>query len=837
MQADDDLHPFEENPRNADIQFSLSDFQGSVGKGVQKVGRYHLKELLGRGGMGQVYAAYDPLLKREVALKLLNQVDPLTLIRFVREAQFQARLNHPCICRVYEVDAASQIPFIAMERIHGADLLHAEPMSLSCKLQVMVQIAEAVHAAHEAGLIHRDLKPSNILLENDEGQNFRPRILDFGLAKDLSNQMGLTTTGMLGTPAFMSPEQAMGKTPTVQSDIYALGATFYAFLTGQAPFHGYCPAEALIRQNQEDPPSLCNENPHMPKGLGAIIFKCMEKTANGRYSSAKDLAEDLRRLRLGEAVQAKTPSPVLRWLRKLRRGTLPILGAALLILAMLGLAACIQNQQNAKRHVFCEQMTQSMQIWDSRLQFIRSAPLHNPGPAQAQILNDLKKINLQAETLPESHQRMAYFTLGYGYFLLRDFENAQAYLEKTQDLGEHQGCANCTLGHVLAHQYANPALNPDLGQSRLTLRDKALALLNSRPQPCPNRSIALALIAHRDGQFKQALSHIQNAKDEHPWGYETITLEIKVRLDDLTRRKAWHKPQDFQADFQRLQELAATAAQLGRSDDQVLALHTRVQAFLIFKSSENATLSPQDFVDRFKTARAACNLEGSFCETRIAYLKTLVQFAFLQLERGQNPEATLLEGQQLVKGGLQGPPQDAELAKACAAFELAAGRFHEQKKQFTKALDCLARSCQTLQPLRHDLESRAIGVEAHLLKGRLLARQNLAAQNLATGDHAALPDIERAEQLARELVEATRDDSIHWKFLGECLLERSHLERNYPHKSRSWREEAKFALERCLELSPNPSANRSQAQKLLSRLTPGRDQGRALLLEKPVSDR
>ncbi len=791
MQANDDFHSDEEKNSSGDIHFSVSPGEETEGGSPRKVGRYHLKELLGRGGMGQVYAAYDPLLKREVALKLLNQVDPLILIRFVREAQFQARLNHPAICRVYEVDAGLETPFIAMERIHGRDLLHAEPMPLSKKLQVMIQIADAVHAAHEAGLIHRDLKPSNILLESDDGQNYRPRILDFGLAKDLSTQMGLTTTGMLGTPAFMSPEQALGKTPTVQSDIYALGATFYAFLTGQAPFHGSCAIEALIRQNQEDPPSLCTEHPHMPKGLGAIIFKCMERNATGRYFSAKDLGDDLRRLRLGEAVEAKEPSQLSRWVRRLKRGTLPVLAASALVLFMLGLAACFQGRQSAKRMAFSDAMNRKIQTWESRLQFARLAPLHDLAPDHMGIREEMDRLASQIPELPEIHEGIAYYALGQGYLLLRDYEIAQTYLEKAWQKGERDPHVASALGLALAHRYAQSASSPTENLPSVHLRTQSLMFLNSSLPHTSDHFLALALIAHHDGNFKEALAHLENAKHEHPWGYETLALETQVKFDDLIRRKAGQNPEDFQEDLQRLKALADKAAQLGRSDDETLALHARVEHFFLFGQRKSEPPSQACLENRMKTAKEASRLGNSYPQTRNAYLKALSHLAFHQLDRGQSPEAVILEGQRLIEKYLKFAPQSPEFQKASAAFDLAAGRHQAQLNNPACALNCLSRSCQILQSIPADLESRSLGTQAHLLKARLLARQN----------QTALPDLENAERLARALVETAPDDPNHWKCLGACLLERASLEGSNPQKSRSWREEAQFALARCTELA------------------------------------
>lgn len=271
-----------------------------------QLGRYDLGAVLGQGGMGRVYAAQDRVLQREVALKLMWRTDPALLMRFLREAQFQARLDHPNICEIFEVDASGRFPFIAMRRVRGLGLMDAAlEMELDDLLDLMIQCALAVQAAHEAGLIHRDLKPSNILLEPAGPGHWKPVLLDFGLAKEMEGP-GLTMgSRVLGTPAFMAPEQALGHGVSARSDLYSLGATFYAFLGGRTPFQADSAAELLLKQSQEEAPALRSLNPDVPPGLAQILRTCMEKEPIRRYGSALALAQDLRRLKAGTPIQAR----------------------------------------------------------------------------------------------------------------------------------------------------------------------------------------------------------------------------------------------------------------------------------------------------------------------------------------------------------------------------------------------------------------------------------------------------------------------------------------------------------------------------------------------------
>lgn len=205
----------------------------------RRLGRYEVLSLLGAGGMGRVFKAYDPTLRRHVALKIIREDDPELRMRFLQEASAQARVEHDHVCRVFEAgtldesDLGGACSYIAMQYIDGKTLATAaREMSLDQKAQVMWQVAEGVYAAHKIGLIHRDLKPANIMVERTGEGEWKPYVMDFGLDKEAA-ATGLTLTGMvIGTPGYMAPEQARGEIRKLdrRTDVYALGATFYELL-------------------------------------------------------------------------------------------------------------------------------------------------------------------------------------------------------------------------------------------------------------------------------------------------------------------------------------------------------------------------------------------------------------------------------------------------------------------------------------------------------------------------------------------------------------------------------------------------------------------------------
>jgi WD40 repeat protein len=344
---------------------------------VRYLGDYQLLGELGRGGMGVVYKARQLSLNRIVALKLIaaeQLASPKALERFHTEAEAAANLDHPNIVPIYETGALEGRHYFTMKLVEGQSLAQrmkglrlpmavstsSRPAGLSSRVaarqleiaQFMAKVADAVHYAHQRGILHRDLKPGNILIDI-AGE---PHISDFGLAKRIESDSGVTHSGeLLGTPAYMAPEAAAGKTRqlTTAADIYGLGVILYELLTGRPPFRAETSVETLHALLHDEPTAPRALNRAVPRDLETICLKCLQKEPAQRYTSARALAEDLRHFIHGEPLQARpvgTADKVWRWCRRK-----PALATVLLLLLLsfaLGMAGVLWQWHSARQNAF-----------------------------------------------------------------------------------------------------------------------------------------------------------------------------------------------------------------------------------------------------------------------------------------------------------------------------------------------------------------------------------------------------------------------------------------------------------------------------------------------------
>jgi serine/threonine protein kinase len=298
----------------------------------QTLGKYRITEHLGSGGMSEVYKAYQPGLDRYVAIKVLHSFlaqEQDFLTRFQREAKFAAMLRHPNIIQVYDFDFDEETNsyYMVMEYVNGISLKtrlqnmakKGEMMGLSESVQIVIAIANALDYAHQHGTVHRDVKPANIMF-NEDGQ---PILTDFGIAK-MVDVAGLTASGaMVGTPAYMAPEQGMGQAGDERSDIYSLGVILYQLTTGHRPFDADTPLGVALKHINAPLPPPIVINPNLPRSIEAVTLKALAKDPDNRYQTAKEFATELKKAAAGEAIEPPPAEPIAAVAPAITPGIIP----------------------------------------------------------------------------------------------------------------------------------------------------------------------------------------------------------------------------------------------------------------------------------------------------------------------------------------------------------------------------------------------------------------------------------------------------------------------------------------------------------------------------------
>jgi WD40 repeat protein len=384
---------------------------GSAAGRAPALAGYEVLGELGRGGMGVVYKARQVALNRQVALKMIlagPHANAAGVARFRREAEAVAQLQHPHIVQIYEVGESDGRPYLALEYVDGASLDHHTghlPQPAEAAARLVEALASTMHYAHQRGVVHRDLKPANVLLVPSDSAHgiplgngpanigyYDPKITDFGLAKLLGTDMaGPTLSGeILGTPSYMAPEQAEGKTAAIgpATDIWALGTILYELLTGRPPFQAESALETLVQVRSQEPVSPSRLQPKLPRDLVTICLACLPKEPRKRYVSAEALADDLRRFLDGKPIRARPINAVertVKWVR--RRPAIAALLATIVVVAALGFAGVVwqlrqtedalkkaqEAEKTTKRHLYMRQIAQAQH--EVRANHLRRAEL------------------------------------------------------------------------------------------------------------------------------------------------------------------------------------------------------------------------------------------------------------------------------------------------------------------------------------------------------------------------------------------------------------------------------------------------------------------------------
>jgi len=422
-------------------------------------GKYVLLRELGRGGMGTVWLAWQTDLMRYAAIKYLMSTTPEDLARFQREAQTAGRLSHPNIVAVHEVGThfadGTDRPYIAMEFIDGgtlSDSVRKRQARIRDHVAVIKAAAEAVHYAHSKGVVHRDMKPQNILIAKD-GRVF---VTDFGLARVIGSASSLSATGaLMGTPDYMSPEQASGQTRTIgaKSDVYSLGATLYFVLTGKPPFSGANAGETLAKVIWDDPTSPRQRNREVPGDLETICLRAMEKEPERRYESAGAMAIDLGRWLEGEAIHARPASWTTMVWRRVRKHRMAATLAAVLAVVLpvgvwmavaLGTRGAEERARRERRQAAMADFEAGREAYETA--FKRSLTSKTLEPLLEPLVEALRRLSRAAKADPDFVD--AHELLGHAFALNGDSVRAEEAYTRALELDPDRTTALLERGKI-----------------------------------------------------------------------------------------------------------------------------------------------------------------------------------------------------------------------------------------------------------------------------------------------------------------------------------------------------------------------------------------------------
>lgn len=698
-----------------------SDAESGTRKGIsteipKQIGHYQIEAALGFGAMGQVFKGYDPKLKRFAALKILYAETPQVNRRFAQEARFQAKIDHPNVCKVYEVGEVDGKNFIAMQFIAGKTLRDAaKELRLEEKIRIIKQVADALHSAHKEGLIHRDIKPSNIMVVKTEEGLWQPYILDFGLARE-QETAGLTLSGIVvGTPHYMAPEQARGDSTHLdrRTDVYGLGATLYELLSGRTPYAGRSSTEVLVKVLQEDPVPVRKIDPSIPIDLETIVMKSMQKEPQQRYESAKEFYEDLQRYLDGEPITARPVSLSERLIKKARKNkvTAAILAGALIItLILVGALIWVQTKSSVQAR-YAREFGEEIRNIESMMSSVYSAPIHDIRPELAVARKRLVKIEDRTREAGSWAYGPGHNALGLGYFAIGDYDKAFENLQIAYQSNYREPSTIYTLGKLYGIRYqrelaeASSIKNKVLRDDQIVkvekeFRDPAVHYLKMSKASIDSPAYAEGLIAFYEKRYSDALKNAIEAYKQAGWSYDAKKLEGELYLSSASELE--EKGNSEQA----VKNIAAAAAangiaiELGRSRAEIYLSEANRWTEILLRDSEKGKTNQTAFDQALHFADQAIVINPDAPEGYARKLKIYTSAGnYLMYNTGEDPskimEKAIQMGQQLQKLSPQNPNAFAETGIAyrlIGEYQLRHGQ--DSKDSLNKAIQQLEKSIQ-----------------------------------------------------------------------------------------------------------------------------------------------
>ena len=551
--------------------------------------RLELKGVLGEGGMGQVHRAWDQGLERAVAVKFVRGMDPEEAEHLLLEARLQARVEHPHVVRVHEVGTLGGRPCIVMQLVEGGTLATLAPtLPIADRVRLLQQAAQGLHAAHLQGLVHRDVKPGNVLVAVPEEGPLCALVSDFGLARD--EEGGLTRSGLpAGTLDYMAPEVLLGLGPVdFRVDVYGLGATTYALLSGHLPFRVTASRQELNATGMPTDPEggtdllrrILEVDPEplqgVPQDLRTIVAKAMEKAPVDRYASAEAFADDLGRFLKGESIRARPATGLDRLQKWSRRNPTAARASVSAMLAIaLGLGYGYWTTRRAARQSLeAAQLGALAESMEARVRMENLAPAHNLMPILNQVRSEAQSLKVRAAS-----SGPAAFALGRAQELLGDWSASRTAYQQAWDQGYRSPSTAEALGLALIRVYdqdlrrARGTLAPEAYKARLaqldhTLREPAQALLALGDPKGWRQAWAQAQLDMLVDDFESARQHARSVRNNHPQQYEAWTLEGEIWIYEGGRRSQQNRLADATRALDAAEPVLEQALAWGRSDNR-----------------------------------------------------------------------------------------------------------------------------------------------------------------------------------------------------------------------------------------------------------------------------
>ena len=631
--------------------------------------RYAVIDFIGEGGMGVVYRAIDRQLHRTVAVKFLRSRDPVEVAQFQREAQSQASIDHEHVCRVFEVGEVDGRGYLAMQFIDGETLRNpSTEFDIEEKLEVMEQVARAVQTAHAGGVIHRDLKPGNVMVERRDDGRLHAYVLDFGIAHDSAGPDEDSPAVPTGTAAYMAPERihSDGRPLDHRVDVYGLGATLYAVLAEQAPFFGATRAETKQRVLDEEPLRLGLVVPGMSADLETIVAVAMDKDPSRRYPSARAFADDLRRWLEGKPIRTRRAGPVYQlktWVRTRRLAAASLAAVLAVSGAAAGSALWLRYRENQRQTLATAHQNEIEQI-DRVLRRSRMMPLHDTTAAEDVARQRLADVEASLLATGPLARGPAHYALGFGHLMLREFAEAEIWLQAAVGGGYDRPEVESALGvaqamQILAARRVEGITSEESG-SRVA---GAVRHLTSRgPHTVERNDFHDALALFVAGRLDEALVRAHESSARVPWLYEALQLEGDILVARSEERASGGDIDGAEADLVSAGEVYARALGVARSDAWLYEAEAMRMLRLIELGPIDDPLTPMLCDKAIEAAAAAGTARPERGLPLVLASRAHLLKAEILEQQGQDPELEFAEALRLARDAMEIDPENTENA-------------------------------------------------------------------------------------------------------------------------------------------------------------------------------